>query len=276
MYSARYRVLAVPVLCGLTGFAASNFRSARWPRTAVAALALLPAPLLLANEATGFGRLDFMREDFAKLLVDTHLEAGRTRRDEGNPIAAESHFRRAAEVDPERPEAHRELAALHLESGALAEARTAALGALRRNAEDEAAHRLLYDAQVRSEDYRSALVTLHSLAKLAPEDASTHIALAWLYAACPDFTLRNRHKALFHAREARRIRGGEAPDILMARALAEASRGNFDAATAAARRGVAMAGEQGNPTERRDFESLLAHLAERRAIATRPRLFQTR
>jgi hypothetical protein len=63
MYSARYRVVAVPVLCGLTGFAAVNFRSARWPRTAVAALALLPAPLLFANEATGFGHVDFMRKD---------------------------------------------------------------------------------------------------------------------------------------------------------------------------------------------------------------------
>jgi tetratricopeptide (TPR) repeat protein len=273
MYSARYRVVAVPVLCGLTGFAAANFRSARWPRPAVAVLALLPAPLLLANEATGFGRLDFMREDFADLLVDTHLEAGRTRRDEGDLVAAESHFRRAAEADRDRPEAHRELAALHLANGALEEARAAALEALRRNARDEAAHRLLYDAQIRSEDYRNAEITLHSLEKLAPADGGVQITLAWFYAACPDARRRNGRWARHHARAAERLMGGDGDDVLMARALAEAAAGDFEAAAAAAERGASRARERGDPDMRNDFESLLSHLRRNRVIASRPRLF---
>jgi tetratricopeptide (TPR) repeat protein len=272
MYSARYRVLAVPVLCGLFGFAVVHFRSGRWPRTAVAALALLPAPLLLANEATGFGHLGFMRGDFADLLVDTHLEAGRTRRGEGDLAAAESHFRRAAEADRDRTEAHRELAALHLASGALEEARAAALEALRRNAEDAEAHRLLYDAQVRSEDYRNAEVTLHSLEKLAPEDGGVQVALSWFYAGCPEASRRRGPWARYHARAAERLLGADGDGVLMARALAEAALGNFEAAVAAAERGVGLARERGEPDVRDDFESLLAHLREGRVIASRPRL----
>ena len=273
MYSARYRVVAVPVLCGLTGFSAVNFRSARWPRAAVAALVLLPAPLLLANEATGFGHVDFMREGFADLLVDTHLKAGRTRRDEGDWGAAENYFRRAAEADRDRSEAHRELAALHLTSGALEEARAAALGALRRNNEDQAAHRLLYDAQVRSGDYRNAEVTLNLLEKLAPADGGVQIALAWFYAASPDASRRNGRRALHHARAAERLMGGDGGDVLLARALAEAADGNFEAAATAAERGAALASERGDPTLRDDFESLLSHIRQNRVIASRPRLF---
>lgn len=273
MYSARYRVVAVPVLCGLFGFAAVNFRSAGWPRPAVAALALLPAPLLLANEATGFGHLDFMREDFANLLVDTHLEAGRMRRDEGDSVAAESHFRRAAEVDPDRQDAHRELAALHLANGFLEEARAAALGALRRDSGDEAAHRLLYDAQVRSEDYRNAEITLNLLEKLAPADAGVQIAMAWFYAACPDTGRRNGRRALHHARAAERLMGGGSDDVLMARALAEAAAGDFEAAATTAERGATLARERSDSALRNDFESLLSHVRQNRVIASRPRLF---
>jgi tetratricopeptide (TPR) repeat protein len=239
-------------------------------RPAVAALALLPAPLLLANEATGFGQLGFMRGDFADLLVDTHLEAGRTRRDEGDLGAAESHFRRAAEADRNRAEAVRELAALHLASGALEAARAEALEALRQNAEDAAAHRLLYDAQVRSEDYRNAEITLHSLEKLAPADGGVQIALAWFYAACPEESRRRGPWARHHARAAERLLGAEGDGVLMARALAEAAIGNFEAAVAAAERGASLARE---PDVRDDFESLLTHLRERRVIASRPLLF---
>jgi hypothetical protein len=58
----------------------------------------------------------------------------------------------------------------------------------------------------------------------------------------------------------------------MARALAEAACGHFEAAAAAAERGAALARERGDPAVRDDFESLLSHLRENRVIASRPRL----
>jgi tetratricopeptide (TPR) repeat protein len=276
MYSARYRMVAVPVLCGLAGFAAAHWRGARWPRAAIAALALLPAPLLLANAATGFGNVDFMHADFAKLLVDSHLAAGRARRADGDATVAEAQFQRAAEAGPERSEPHRELASLHLANGHFAEARSAALAAVRRNPGDEAAHRLLYDAQVESGDYRNAEITLNLIEKLAPKDGGVQIALAWFYAACPDGSLRDARRSLHHVRVAERLIGGEDPNVVMARTLAEAARGEFEAASASGRRGAALARERDDPSLGDDFASLLAHLRERRLIASRPRLLALR
>ena len=276
MYSARYRVVAVPVLCGLAGFAAVHWRSARWPRPAVAALVLLPAPLLLLNAATGFGNVDFMRGDFADLLTDSHLSAGRARRDAGDPAGAEVHFRRAAAASRDRSDPQRELAALHLASGSLAKARAAALGALRRNREDAEALRLLYDAQVRSEDYRNAEITLQGIEEIAPEDGGAHVALAWIYAACPDPERRNAAWARHHARLAEAALGADDPNAAMARALAEAASGDIAAAADAAGRGAALAGDRGDASLREDFESLLGLIRQRRPIASQPPLFALR
>jgi len=276
MYSARYRAVALPLLCGLAAFAAVHWTSARLPRWAVAAVALLPAPLLLVNEVTGFGNLDFMREGFENLLVDSHLAAGRARRDAGDLTAAEAHFRSAAETNRDRSDAQRELASLHLENGRHAEARVAALAAVRLNPEDEVAHRLLYDAQVESREYRNAEITLNLIEKLVPKNGGVQVALAWLYAACPDSNLRNPRRALHHARAAKRMLGDDDPNVAMARALAEAADGDFEAATVAVERGAALARQRGDPSLREDFENLLAHIRQRRLISSRPRLLAPR
>jgi tetratricopeptide (TPR) repeat protein len=237
---------------------------------------MLPAPLLLVNAATGFGNVDFMRGDFAELLVDSHLAAGRARRDAGDLADAETHFRRAAEASRNRSDGQRELAVLHLSSGSLAEARAAALGALRRNREDAEALRLLYDAQVRSEDYRNAEITLQGIEEVAPEDGGAHVALAWLYAACPDPERRNAAWARHHARLAEAAMGVDNPNAAMARALAEAASGNFAAAADAAELGASLAGDRDDPSLREDFESLLGLIRQRRPIAARPPLFARR
>jgi hypothetical protein len=114
---------------------------------------------------------------------------------------------------------------------------------------------------------------LNFLEKLAPADGGVQIALAWFYAACPDASRRNGRRALHHARAAERLLGGDGDDVLLARALAEAADGNFEAATTAAERGAALARERGDPTLRDDFEGLLSHIRQSRVIASRPRLF---
>jgi hypothetical protein len=270
MYSARYRAVAVPVLCGLAGFAAVHWRSAGWPRWAVAAAALLPAPLLLANAATGFGNQDFMREDFANLLVDSHLASGRARRAAGDARGAEAQFRRAADANPDRSDAQRALAGLHLANDRPGEARAAALAAVRRDSEDVAAHRLLYDAQVQAGDYVAAGVTLHFIQKLAPRDGSAQVALAWFFAACPDIARRNPNRSLHHARVAERLLGAEDPNVALAWVLAEAANGDFEAAAARAEHGAALARERGDTSLGDDFTDLLSHVQERRVIASRP------
>jgi tetratricopeptide (TPR) repeat protein len=244
-YSARYRLVAAPVLCGLAALAAVRWREMPWPRSVTVALALLPAPLLLANAATGFGSVDFgsvdfMREDFAHTLARHHLRSGRAREAQDQLDAAERHYRRAV--------------AAH---GASARAR-----------------RRLYNLQAARGDDTGALATLEGLAALRPREVQAHLALAWLLASSPDDSLRRGEAALHHAREALRLSGDANPDALMALALAQAELGHFDAATATAERGRALARARDDTTLLRSFETLRIHLGRRQALRAAPRPLQ--
>jgi len=277
MYSARYRIVALPVFCGLAGLVAVGWRQLAWPRLATGLLVLSPALLLGLNAVTGFGSVDFMRADFEKLLVDTYLTSGRAQSAAGELDQAAAYFRRAAEIDADRSEPLTELALLSLERGAFTEARGAAIAAARRRPEDVRAHHVLYNAQVGAEDYRSAVTTLHVLEKLTPEDAGVQVALAWLYGACPDPTLRNVDRARGHARAAERLAGREDPEVLMALAIAAALDGEFQESTALAEAGAARARERGDPpSAQSELEAFVTHLRNRRSITAAPRLFRVR
>ncbi len=239
-YSARYRLVAAPVLCGLAALAAVRWRELPWPRPVVVTLALLPAPLLLANNATGFGSVDFMREDFARTLAHHHLRSGRAREAEGQLDAAERHY-------------------LHAVAAHRASAR---------------AHRRLYNLQAARGDDAAALATLEGLAVLRPRDVQTRVALAWLLASSPNDSLRRGEAALQHAREALRLSGDSNPDALMVLALAQAELGRFDAAAGTAERGRALARERNHLALARSFETLRTHLANRQAVRAAPRPLQ--
>jgi tetratricopeptide (TPR) repeat protein len=239
-YSARYRLVAAPVLCGLAALAAVRWRELPCPRPLAVALVLLPVPLLLANAAIGFGSVDFMREDFARSLARHHLLAGDAREAEGSLAAAERHYRSAV-----------------VAHGAGARAR-----------------RRLYNVQAARGDDAAALATLEDLAALRPDDLQTRLALAWLLASSPDESLRRGEAALRHARAALRLSGDSSPDALMALALAQAELGRFDAATSSADRGRALAHERDDAELAGGFEVLRAHLAQRRAVRAPPRPLQ--
>jgi tetratricopeptide (TPR) repeat protein len=270
MYSARYRILAVPVLCGLAGLGVVGWRSLRRPRSALAAALGLPVLLMLVNSATGFGNVDFMRDDFADLLADSHIAAGREHRRTGDAAAAAAQLERAAAVKPDRADAYTELASLFIAGDRFEEARGAALLAVRRNRESEAAHRLLYDAQIGAQDYRNAGVTLNLIEQLAPRSGSVQIAMAWFYAANPDPSLRNPSRSLHHAAAAERRLGSDDPNVAMARALAEAANGDFGAAAATAARGAEQARNSGDTAVAAEFEDLAVHAAHHRVIASPP------
>jgi tetratricopeptide (TPR) repeat protein len=240
-YSARYRLVAAPLLCALAAGAAVHWRELGWPRGAVAALALAPLPLLVANAFTGFGSLDFMRAPFARSLAASQVRLGRRLWADGDPAAAAERFRRALEADP-----------------SYAPARTAL-------------DQTLYNAAVAQGDFASALRRLESLAAEAPDDAQTRLALAWLLATCPDAALRSGEAALRHAREAERVAGEGSPDVQLALAVARAENGDFEGAVQAARRGADLLREGGRPDAAGEFEALASQLAARRPVRGEPR-----
>jgi len=276
MYSARYRILAAPVLCGLAAAGIVHTQRSGWRPLAVAGVAALPLVFLVINGRTGFGSVDFMRADFERLLADRYVMSGLAHRENGDRESAIADLRRAVETSGDRVDALRTLAGLYLESGRAEEARAAALAAVERDPGDALAHRLLHDALVRSGDFREVGVALENIAELDPENPGVQIALAWYYAACPDAGLRDPERALRHARAAERLRGANDPDAVMAMVLAAAAAGNTPEATAAARRGASIADARGDEALARSFAELSGLVQDGRPIAAPPRLLAGR
>ncbi|MGI9592899.1 MAG: tetratricopeptide repeat protein [Myxococcota bacterium] len=236
-YSARYRLVGVPVACGLAGLALARWRELSLPPAAVAALALLPLPLLVWNAWSGFEDLDFMRADFARELARRHVKAGDASAGADDADRARRHYRRAIQAD----------------------------------ASQTGAHRRLYNLCVEAGDVGAAAAALETYVAAVPDDASAHLALAWLRATAEDPGLRNGPEAWRHAHVGTGLLGEDRPEGHLVLALAEASQGRFDAAAARLDRALQLAKEHGDETLRADLESLASQLAQERAIHSRPR-----
>ena len=102
--------------CGLAGLALARWRELPLPPAAVAALAVLPLPLLVWNASSGFEDLDFMRADFARELARLHVEAGDASAGAGDAERARRHYRRAIEAEASQAAAHRRLYNLAVEA----------------------------------------------------------------------------------------------------------------------------------------------------------------
>lgn len=235
-YSARYRLVAAPVLCGLAALGLVRWRALAWPRAATLATMLLPVPLLAIDALVGFGSQDFMREDFARVLARQHVRAGLLCEAQGEPDAALRHYRRAIDA----------------------------------SADDALAHRALYNLEIARGEWSLARETLGALVRAAPDDAEVHLAAAWLLASAPDPALRAPETALVHVGEAERLLGTERTDVLLARTLALAGTGRSDAALATAERGATLARARGEEEVERSFASLREPLASGREIAAPP------
>ena len=236
-YSARYRLVGAPVLCGLAALGLVRWRELDWPRGRALALAASPCLLLGWNAWTGFESLDFMRGDYARTLALQHVRAGVVREAASDAAAAKRHYRLALETD----------------------------------ASSRSAWAHLHDLAVSGANYQEARDALLELLALAPDHRPARLALAWLLASCPDPELRNGAEAEQHALRALGPGPALRPDALLVLALAQAEKRDFAAATDSAHRGASLARDAGDEVLAADLDRLAETVAQRRAIATLPR-----
>ena len=116
-YSARYRLVGAPLVCGFAALALVRWRALPWARPVALAVALAPLPLLTLNAVTGFESLDFMREPFATTLARHHLRAGEARETGGEPAAAAAYAGLVKAVDQQFVAANDQVVVLVTGSG---------------------------------------------------------------------------------------------------------------------------------------------------------------
>jgi tetratricopeptide (TPR) repeat protein len=91
-----------------------------------------------------------------------------------------------------------------------------------------------------------------------PENGNAANNLAWVFATCPDDTIRDGPRAVELAERALRLSGGKIPIIFRVLAAAYAENGQFAQAIETAQRGAELANNQGNPALASELQSNIA------------------
>ncbi|MBU0638187.1 MAG: glycosyltransferase family 39 protein [Planctomycetes bacterium] len=270
-YSPRYRLPAIPVLCGLAAWAIVNCRRSGQTRFLTVALIALPVPLYLLGWQMGFDNPDRLRHKYAAILATAQTRLGDVRLAAGDLPAAEQRYRAALQAYPDQVLAHQRLGLLHLKRGESREALSELRAALRLYSRDAPEHgparaaiyRRMYTAYVQLAQPVEALFSLRRAVELQPNDDHARLALAWLLATNANDSVRDSDAALRYAEELQRRDAGPRADVLDVLASACAAAGRFDEAVLHA----ASAAEEA----RRTGATELATQIERRGALYRQR-----
>jgi tetratricopeptide (TPR) repeat protein len=93
---------------------------------------------------------------------------------------------------------------------------------------------------------------------LQPDNGNAASNLAWVFATCPEDSIRDGARAVELGEKALRISGGKIPMIYRVLAAAYAESGRFVDAIETAQRGAELATTQGNPALAAELESNVA------------------
>jgi tetratricopeptide (TPR) repeat protein len=122
------------------------------------------------------------------------------------------HYRKLLELQPDNMEVHNIVGSVLIQQGRISEA---------------------------VEEWQKVLL-------IQPDNGNAMSNLAWVFATCPDDTLRDGAQAVQLAEQALRISGSRIPMLFRTLAAAYAEKGMFSQATETAQRGVELANSQGN------------------------------
>ena len=195
-YVPRYRLPAVPLMCGLAAYALTHCRGFRAPTALSIALFLLPAALYVVNlklvtVVTVIDSPDYVRTYFTRALAEAEVMAGDQRTATQRYSEAEQRYHAAIELWDESFLAHQQLGILHAHRHRLDDAVRELSEAVRLNPEYAPLHVHLYNVLRIQKRYAEAAAALRSVTRLAPRMERAHLALAWLLATCPDDQARD-------------------------------------------------------------------------------------
>ena len=178
--------------------------------------------------------------------------------DKGQLDDAISKLEAAIDLRPENAPAHDNLAKALLKKGQVTEAMVHYRKFLELEPANVEARNTLGTALIQQGHVREAIDQWQEVLALQPENGNAASNLAWVFATCPEDSIRDGTRAVELAEKAFRISGGKIPMIYRVLAAAYAESGRFADAVETAQRGAELATSQGNPPLAAELESNIA------------------
>jgi tetratricopeptide (TPR) repeat protein len=169
-----------------------------------------------------------------------------------------SKLQAAIDLRPENGPAHDNLAKALLKKGQVTEAMVHYRKFLEIEPENVEARNTLGTALIQQGRVTEAIAQWQEALAIQPENGNAASNLAWVFATCPEDSIRDGTRAVQLAERALRISGGKIPMIYRVLAAAYAERGRFADAVETAQRGAELATSQGNPALAVELKSNIA------------------
>jgi tetratricopeptide (TPR) repeat protein len=157
-----------------------------------------------------------------------------------------SRLQAAIDLRPENGPAHNNLAKALLQKGRLADALVHYRKFLEIEPENVEARNILGTALIQQGRVREAIEQWQDALAIEPENGNASSNLAWVFATCPEASIRDGGRAVELAEKALHLSGGKIPMIFRVLAAAYAESGRFSEAIQTAQRGIELANSQGN------------------------------
>ena len=178
--------------------------------------------------------------------------------DKGQLDEAISNLQAAIDLRPENAPAHDNLAKALLKKGQVTEAMVHYRKFLELEPANVEARNTLGTALIQQGRVREAIDQWQESMAIQPENGNAASNLAWVFATCPDDSIRDGARAVELAEKAMRLSGGKIPMVFRVLAAAYAENGRFSDAIDTAQRGGDLANRAGNPALASELESNIA------------------
>jgi protein O-mannosyl-transferase len=178
--------------------------------------------------------------------------------DKGQLDEAISKLQRAIDLRPENGPAHDNLAKALLQKGRLAEAMVHYRKFLEIEPGNVEARNTLGTALIQQGRVSEAIAQWQEALAIQPDNGNAASNLAWVFATCPEDSIRDGARAVELAEKAMRLSGGKLPMIFRVLAAAYAENGHFSDAIETAQRGAELATREGNPALASELASNIA------------------
>jgi tetratricopeptide (TPR) repeat protein len=166
--------------------------------------------------------------------------------DKGQLDKAIANLQAAIDLRPENGPAQDNLAKALLQKGQVAEAMIHYRKFLEIEPENVEARNTIGTALIQQGHVSEAITQWEQALAIQPNNGNAASDLAWVFATCPEDSIRNGARAVELAEKAMRLSGGKIPMVFRIVAAAYAEDGRFSDAINAAQRGADLATSQGN------------------------------